>query len=902
MNRWPNSDERWKICQSFLSSRGANEQNIASFDAFIGREFQKEIYKNFRIECSTGVDNCSKLSVYCKNVEVRDCILLNNDIDVHIPSHVKVTDALARLLKCSLVSPVYLTICLKFNNRIEEIRDVLFCYLPIMVGSCLTLPRMKHNLCDEGFFILNGAEKTIVVQQRKVNRMIQINKKRAEYVCDANMVCRWWLEKTDEGELYLNTKHGKCLAVTVMSEFCIEQSHISPLLHDAKMKVDNKSQIERMVAIKKCFPMLKTSVADLPHILFPNFDSSLSLVQFTYMSNMLIHDETNYYDRDHLHYKRVEMPSELLLIVLRKSLTRVLHSFKKRILNFIEKFPSKSLITAVHRSLDNRVITEAMFYSLQTGNFPLPNNQQGIRTGVSQQRSNYNFSSALSQSRRLRSGDVKRAIIQQREVRSDTYGYLCAFDTQEGKQCGCSKHMSTLTTVSVEFEQCVIEQILNEKKMLHKPDLSKKSNLIFINGFIYGQNDNINDTANIIRQYRRIGIIDKGVSVHRKKGNLYIRSDCGRILRPLFHLKNLYEFLRRTSFQEDEQNLNFFYLLKNGVIEYIDSSEENEMLVAENFQSLTKDTTHVELHPSLMLSMNALANNPFCNHNQGPRLTYQCAMQKQSQSEMPLNYKDLNYSRAHYLYNGQTPLCESKLGKMAGMPQASGCNVIMAIMCHDGYNQEDSLVFNKGSIERGLFRMIDMKTYHYSGSDLVGFKNDDVHVRRKHSINKFKKVDNDGLPTPGKNIAKDDVIIAKKEKIDPETKIGGMNSIVANSINIQADMQNEPEYRDSSVSARDKFGIVERVIVGCGTRRRKQSVCEKSSKVTIITSKMRSVSVGDKFASRHAQKGVCARIVPQEDMPFSCGGMNSITPDVILSPCAIPTRMTIGVSWSVHYT
>tara|TARA_A100001015_G_C15017814_1_gene726374 strand:- start:821 stop:2677 length:1857 start_codon:yes stop_codon:yes gene_type:complete len=618
MDRWPNSEERWKICESFLKVSGANEQNIASFDAFVSREFQQEIYKNFKINCSTGVDNCSKLSVYCKNVHVRDCVLLNNDIDVHIPSHVKVSDSLARLLKCSLVSPVYLSVCLKFNNKVEEIREVLLCYLPIMVGSCLTLPRKKHNLADEGFFILNGAEKTIVVQQRKVNRMIQINKKRAEYVCKSNM-CRWWLEKADD-QLYLNSKHGKCLAVTVLSEFCVEKKDISELLHSAKEQVDNNSQIERIMEIKKCFPMLHNSVTDLPHILFPNFESTLSLIQFTHMCNQLICDETNYYDRDHLHYKRVEMPSELLIIVLRKSLSRVLHSFKKRILNFIEKFPTKPLLTAVHRSLDSRVVTEAFFYSLQTGNFPMPNGQQGIRTGVCQQRSNYNFSSILSQSRRLRSGDVKRAIIQQREVRSDTYGYLCAFDTQEGKQCGCSKHMATLTTVSIEFETAVIKQILDEKKMLHEPDLSQNKNLIFINGFIYGQNNNIIDVGNLVRQYRRIGIIDKGVSVHHKRGHLYIRSDCGRILRPLFHLQNLYEFLRRTSFSEDtEQNLDFFYLLKNGVIEYIDSSEENEMLVAENFDNLTQETTHVELHSSLMLSMNALANNPFCNHNQGPR-------------------------------------------------------------------------------------------------------------------------------------------------------------------------------------------------------------------------------------------------------------------------------------------
>tara|TARA_B100001094_G_scaffold50411_1_gene45960 strand:+ start:2772 stop:3467 length:696 start_codon:yes stop_codon:yes gene_type:complete len=219
-------------------------------------------------------------------------------------------------------------------------------------------------------------------------------------------------------------------------------------------------------------------------------------------------------------------------------------------------------------------------------------------------------------------------------------------------------------------------------------------------------------------------------------------------------------------------------------------------------------------------------------------------MQKQSQSEMPENYHELNYSRAHYLLNGQKALCNSSLGSMEGMPQASGCNVIMAIATADGYNQEDSLVFNKGSIERGLFRMLDMKTFHYSGSDVVSYSHDDDTLRR-HNLKKFNKIDDDGLPSPGKKIEPDDIILAKKEHIDPDLQIGGMQSVVAGSVAIH----NIPEYKDNSSVARDKHGVVERVIVGVGKRRRKKEG-EKSEKITIVTSKMRTVSVGDKFASR----------------------------------------------------
>tara|TARA_B100000902_G_scaffold399266_1_gene469338 strand:+ start:930 stop:1598 length:669 start_codon:yes stop_codon:yes gene_type:complete len=218
-------------------------------------------------------------------------------------------------------------------------------------------------------------------------------------------------------------------------------------------------------------------------------------------------------------------------------------------------------------------------------------------------------------------------------------------------------------------------------------------------------------------------------------------------------------------------------------------------------------------------------------------------MQKQSQSEMPENYLDLNYSRAHYLFNGQKPLCQTNLGTMAGMPQANGCNVIMAIATYNGYNQEDSLVFNEASIQRGLFRMMDRKTYHYSGSDVVGYGNDNS--LRRHNQDKFSQIDDDGLPTPGKCIGPKDIILAKKELIDPELQIGGMQSVMASNLVPQG-----PQYKDSSVRARDKHGIVDRVIVGVGKRRRKSTNGSKSAKVTIVTSKMRSVEVGDKFVSR----------------------------------------------------
>ena len=243
-------------------------------------------------------------------------------------------------------------------------------------------------------------------------------------------------------------------------------------------------------------------------------------------------------------------------------------------------------------------------------------------------------------------------------------------------------------------------------------------------------------------------------------------------------------------------------------------------------------------------------------------------MQKQAQSEVVPNYRDLGYSRAHYLLYGQKPLCSTQLGSMDGMSQGSGINCITAIMPFDGHNQEDSICISQGFIDRGGFRTLDYKTFVYSGSEKIG---KDIinqpYCRTNRKL--FHHCDDDGLPTPGHTLKKNDIIVAK-ENGDEE----------------------EPE--DTSVKAKDKQGVVDKVLVGTGRRRRKGEG-ESSCKINISTYEMRIPEVGDKFASRHAQKGILAYIVPEEDLPFvPCGPNAGVKPDIIMSPHAIPTRMTIG--------
>ena len=216
---------------------------------------------------------------------------------------------------------------------------------------------------------------------------------------------------------------------------------------------------------------------------------------------------------------------------------------------------------------------------------------------------------------------------------------------------------------------------------------------------------------------------------------------------------------------------------------------------------------------------------------------------------------------------------------MDGMSQGSGINCITAIMPFDGHNQEDSICISQGFIDRGGFRTLDYKTFVYSGSEKIG---KDIinqpYCRTNRKL--FHHCDDDGLPTPGHTLKKNDIIVAK-ENGDEE----------------------EPE--DTSVKAKDKQGVVDKVLVGTGRRRRKGEG-ESSCKINISTYEMRIPEVGDKFAvsiylyltifihsnqiqSRHAQKGILAYIVPEEDLPFvPCGPNAGVKPDIIMSPHAIP--------------
>lgn len=272
---------------------------------------------------------------------------------------------------------------------------------------------------------------------------------------------------------------------------------------------------------------------------------------------------------------------------------------------------------------------------------------------------------------------------------------------------------------------------------------------------------------------------------------------------------------------------------------------------------------------------------PFPDHNQSPRNTYQSAMGKQAMGIYAANFQIRFDSFAHVLWYPQKPLVGTSSAEylqFSNLP--AGINATVGIMTYSGYNQEDSVIMNASAVERGFFRSVFFRTY----TDEESNKNGTIEEfskpnrattagMRAHSV--YEKVDEDGLVPPGSRCSGEDVIIGKT------SPLGAMDETTTS---LDTKLMSKLTKRDSSTTLRAaENGIIDNVLLTTN------EAGLKMAKVRVRSSRV--PQIGDKFASRHGQKGTCGMQYKMEDMPWSCEG---IVPDIIVNPHAIPSRMTIG--------
>jgi len=637
--------------------------------------------------------------------------------------------------------------------------------------------------------------------------------------------------------------------------------------------------------------------------LFPHCRTLDQKIYFLgYMVNKVIRARLNLIqqdDRDSYLNKRIDLTGSLLNNLFRNYFNKVVKDMQKQTIKEINNGSWRSTNdfmniinkTNIYKIIKSTTIENGLKRALSTGDFGIKHSTNSSKVGVAQVLNRLTYASSLSHSRRVSTPiDKSGKLVPPRLLHNTSWGFLCPVETPEGQSVGVVKNLSYMTHVTISSDSDTIyenvkDDVISVNDIVSK-DLDNKVK-IFVNGCWIGVTNNPIDLYTTLKNKKYKGIINIYTSIvfNYKEMEIRICNDAGRLTRPLLKVRDN-KLILKNDVMASVKNKNIKWndlltdiILPESIIEYIDPDEQNSSMVAmypkdlsENDKNIVKHYTHSEIHPSTMFGILASCI-PFPDHNQSPRNCYQCAQCKQAMGVYATNF-DIRMDKTAYILNyPMRPLVDTRLMniiKVNNIP--SGCQVIVAIMTHTGYNQEDSILFNKGAVDRGLFQA----TIYHTEKDEDKKVHGDEEIRCKPDKTKtrgmkfgnYNKINNDGVIPENTLVENRDIIIAKvvaiKENKNDHTKLIKYEDCS------KSYRTNEETFIDKNYIDRNGDGY---------------------NFAKVRTRAVRKPVMGDKFSSRHGQKGTVGLIIPEEDMPYTEDG---IKPDIIINPHAIPSRMTIG--------
>ena len=601
-------------------------------------------------------------------------------------------------------------------------------------------------------------------------------------------------------------------------------------------------------------------------------------------------------DRDSYLNKRIELTGTLLNNLFRNYFNKLVKEMQKQIVREINNGSWKSTedyeniinMTNIYKIMKSATIENGINRALSTGDFSIKQSNSS-KVGVAQVLNRLTYVSSLSHLRRINTPLEKSGeLIEPRKLHGTTWGFLCPAETPEGQSIGVVKNISYMAHITIPTNSNALYDYVEQYLIsLEKDENFYKKVKVFINGCWLGITNNPIELYADMKEKKYKGIINIYTSIIFNYKSLEIRicNDGGRLTRPVLKVKNNKVLITNENIQDlVSKDLKWNELLTNckldeSVIEYIDAEEQNYSMIAmKSKQDYLQDKnfsfnyTHCEIHQSTIFGVLASCI-PYPEHNQAPRNTYQCAMGKQAMGVYATNY-DKRMDKTAYVLNYPTrPLVDTRVMNFLKLNQIpSGTQIHVAIMTHTGYNQEDSVLINKASLDRGLFLAT---IYHTEKDEDKNIIRDEI-IRCKPDPAKTKgikfgnydKINEQGFIPENTLVENRDVIIAKtipiKENRNDPTKV------IKYEDQSKTFRTTEETYIDKNYTGRNGDGY-------------------NFAKVRVRN--LRKPVLGDKFSSRHGQKGTIGNIIEECDMPFTKDGMR---PDLIINPHAIPSRMTIA--------
>ena len=911
----------WPLINDILRREGVARQHLNSYNEFMERGLQSIIDEVGEIEIETAE---YPYKIKLGKIKLQQPRIMELDGSI---THVAPVEA--RLRNLTYASPVMLECSIVEDGKILESRFIHVGDMPVMAKSNACI---LHNLVEPklielgedprdpgGYFVINGSERVIVgLEDLSYNKIIvdveettgALLYKAKVYSSIVGYRAKLELIMRPDGSIVakipgspvdiplitlvraLGLESDRDIANAVSLNEAI-QDELEPSFEkigEITTSRDSIVYISKRIApgmleefqIKRAETLLDWGL--LPH-LGKNPDNRHEKALFLgEAASKLIELKLGWIDtddKDHYGNKVIKFAGQMLADLFRTAFRNLIRDMKYQ----LERSGQKRGINAVAAAVRPGIISDKLNNAIATGNWG-----RG-RVGVTQLLDRTNYMSTISHLRRIQSPlSRSQPNFEARDLHATHFGRICPAETPEGSNCGLVKNLALSAIISVSVPSAEIIEKLYELGVQHvdesNEEIRRKGARVFVDGKLIGYAENGRGTSDTLRNLRRSGKIHPHVGVYfYSSGNpnatnrLYISCNAGRVLRPLAIIgegKSLVtnEIIEKIS----KKFLSWSDLLYMGIIELVDANEEENCYISMDVDKLDSTNTHLEIFPSAILGVGA-SIIPYPEHNQSPRNTYESAMAKQSLGFSTPLMNASTYVRQHFMLYPQTPTVSTKAISLLGLDdRPTGQNCIVAVLPFEGYNIEDAIVFNKSSVERGLGRTFFYRVYEAEAKQYPGGMKDsfelpesDTNIRGYRGEKAYRLLEHDGAIMHESVVTGGDILIGRTSppRFMEEYKEFEVKG---------------PYRRDTSIGVRpSENGVVDTVIMT-------QSV-EGGKMYKIRVRDMRVPEIGDKFASRHGQKGVIGMLVNQEDLPYSESG---VVPDIMINPHAFPSRMTVG--------